>query len=73
MKPQVNLTEADLRRAWRECALVNTTFDDSMKNPALAIAIRRVAENGIRRQQRLLEQQKHDHKRAQANDAFIYE
>ena len=73
MKAQVDLTEADLRRAWRECALVNTTFDDSMKHPALAIAIRRVAENWIRRQQRLLEQQQRDCKRAQANDAYIYE
>lgn len=68
MKPTVELTDSDLRRAYRQCALVGTTFEDSMKHPALSIALKRVAESNVRRQQRLVEQQRYDRKRAQAND-----
>lgn len=70
MKTPVELTEADLQRAWRECRFLNTTYEKSMAHPALSIAIRRTAESNVRRQQRLVELQKHDLKRAQANDLF---
>jgi hypothetical protein len=70
MKKPVDLTEADLRRAWRDCKFLNTTYEKSMAHPALSIAIKRTAEGNVRRQQRLAEQQKHDLKRAQANDLF---
>lgn len=61
-------TEAELRRAWRECALLDTSFSEAMGNKALAIAIRLKADSNRRRQQRIASQQQFDHKRAQAND-----
>lgn len=64
-----NHTDAELRRAWRECALLNTSFEQAMANKALAIAIRLTADSHRRRQLRhAAERQRFDHKRAQAND-----
>lgn len=57
-------SEAELQRAWRECALVGVTFQQAMSNPAMAITIHRLADI----QRRRLARQQHDHKRAAAND-----
>lgn len=57
-------TDEELRRAWRACRLLNISFEQAMEKPALAIAIRRLADCERRRQQR----QEHDHKRAAAHD-----
>jgi hypothetical protein len=64
------VTEADLRQAWRECALVNCPYEQAMQIKPLAIAITRLAEANNRRRERLLEQQSTDRKRAQAHDLF---
>lgn len=69
-KPPVEVTQADLLRAFRECGLLNTTFDAAMKVPGIALSLRRMAECQLRRQLRLQEQLRADRKRAQANDVF---
>ena len=60
-------TDDELRRAWRACRLLNVTFEQAMVNPALAIAIRRMADCERRRAARAQAAQL-DHKRAAAND-----
>lgn len=65
------ISDADLQRAWHECAIVGKTFQESMAIPALAIAIRNKAISNYRRQQRMTDQQRRDRKRAQANDFDI--
>lgn len=72
MKRPVSITNDDLRKAWRECALINMTFEKALIHPAISVAITRLAESNVRRQMRLAELQKHDHKRAQANDYNDY-
>ena len=61
-------SDFELRRAWRECALVGTTFDQAMAHKSLSIAIRLKADSNRRRDQRLQQSLRFDHKRAQAND-----
>ncbi len=73
MRTRPDVTTADLQRAWRECRLLNITFEQSMTHPALSIAVRRIAESNVRRQQRLVELQRYDLKRAQANDQYNHE
>jgi hypothetical protein len=67
---RTDFTEAELRRAWRECALLNLPFERAMEIPAMAIAIRNMADVIQRRNERLAELQRTDRKRAQANDLF---
>lgn len=64
------LTDADLRRAFVECALLNMTFEQAMAIPAMATAIQLKAASTARRIERQAEQQRQDRKRAQANDLF---
>lgn len=62
-------TTAELRRAYRECALVNMTFEQAMAHKTLAIAIRLKADSNRRRHEREAKQpRRFDAKRAQAND-----
>ncbi|KQW96957.1 hypothetical protein ASC94_09115 [Massilia sp. Root418] len=62
-------TIAELRRAYRDCALVNMTFDQAMNHKTLAIAIRLKADSNRRRAAREAQKQlRFDAKRAQAND-----
>jgi hypothetical protein len=64
------LTEADLRAAYRKCAMRDLSYEQAMAIPAMAIAIRLTAESTARRNERQAEQQRQDRKRAQANDLF---
>jgi hypothetical protein len=64
------IPDAELQRAWRECAVVGKSFKEAMAVPALAIAIRNKAISNRRRHQQLIDQQRFDRKRAQANDPF---
>jgi hypothetical protein len=57
-----DFTTAELQRAYRDCKLLNTTFEQAMANAAMAIAIRRLAGCNRRRLVHF------DHKRAAAND-----
>ena len=68
--PPVEVTDEDIRRAWRQCRIVNMSYEAAMATPALALTLRRVAESYARRHQRLAAQQQRDLKRAQANDFF---
>lgn len=61
-------TDAELQRAWRECALVGVTFDRAMQNTALALTIRLKADSNRRRQARADAARQHDRKCAAAND-----
>ncbi len=64
------ISEADLRRAWRECGLVNCPYEKAMQIKPMAIAITRLAEANKRRTEQMIEQQSIDRKRAQAHDLF---
>lgn len=70
MDIHTTVTDADLRRAWRECALINCPYEKAMQIKPMAIAITRLAEANKRRTERLIEQQSTDRKRAQAHDLF---
>ena len=61
-------TEAELRRAWRECAPVGTTYEQAMQHVALALTIRIKADCNRRRQARADEARRKDRKLAAAND-----
>lgn len=61
-------TDEELRRAWRECALVGITFERAMQNTALALSIRLKADSNRRRQARAEAARQHDRKLAAAND-----
>ncbi len=65
---QLTVTDEDLRQAWKQCRLVNMTYDAAMAIPSLSTALRRVAECNLRRHLRLAEQRQRDFKLAQAND-----
>lgn len=60
-------TDDELQRAWRACKLLSVSFEQAMATPAMAIAIRRMADCERRRAARLQAGQL-DHKRAAAND-----
>ncbi|WGG51802.1 hypothetical protein [Rugamonas sp. DEMB1] len=62
-----DFTTAELQRAYRDCKLLNTTFEQAMGNAAMAIAIRRLADCNRRRLART-PPARFDHKRAAAND-----
>lgn len=61
-------TEDELRRAWRDCALVGTTFEQAMQHAALALTIRIKADCNRRRQARAVAARQLDRKLAAAND-----
>jgi len=61
-------TEAELRRAWRECALVGTTFEQAMQHVTLALTVRVIADRNRRRQARADAARQLDRKLAAAND-----
>jgi hypothetical protein len=61
-------TEAELQRAWRECALVGVTFQQAMANSTLALTIRLKADSNRRRQARAASARQNDRKCAAAND-----
>lgn len=69
-KLPVEPSQDDLRRAFRECRLVQHTFESAMEIPSIATAVRRLAEARIRREQRLQELLRSDRKLAQANDCY---
>jgi hypothetical protein len=72
-KQPVDISDESLRRAWRDCAISNLTFEETMKIPALATALRALATRNIRRHQAFMEQRRTDLKLAQANDHPEYD